>query len=236
MSKVTDKALRIFARDFTELQFLQSSKKPLDRFIGNTMRRLEKTVITELQEARPNFGVLSHFVNIESKCNDRWIINFLDGEVNFSHALPFFTFSIAVEAENEKGEKEVISSIILEPAANTTYYAEKGKGAWAEYNGQRMQRIRVSPRNVAQYSLIATNDDAGQIGSIRHNIRRICCDSLSLVYLASGKVEKCILLDSDYINIAASFLMLSESGGVIDELSRDKNMIKKLSASNGCKF
>ena len=230
MSAISSKMSRSFTRDFDELQLLQSSKKPLDSFVANTIKKVEQIAITELQEVRPKFGVLSKNLNQEGEDDSRWIISILDGQNNFQHSIPLFTFSIAVESRNIRGEKEVTAGMISVPALNVIYYAETGQGSWQEINGQHTHRIRVSSRK-SKDAMLFTNHNIADPSTT--HIRQIGCDSLSLAYLASGKADSCILKNSHYADIAAGLVLIREAGGVINELSvNKKHIVTELNASN----
>jgi len=230
MSTISAKVSRYFTRDFDELQLLQSSKKPLDTFVSSTVKKVERITLAELEEARPNFGILSKNLTKEGLENTRWIVSPLEGRDNFQHAIPLFTFSIAVESLNIRGEKEVTAGVVFAPALNILYFAEKGQGAWQEINGQSTHRTRISARK-AKDAIVFTNHDTTDFSSAQ--IRKIGCDSLSLAYLASGKADCCILKNSHYTDIAAGLVLIREAGGVINELSINKNhVVTELNASN----
>ena len=66
-----------------------------------------------------------------------WIIDPIDGTVNFLHGIPHFAISIALKSNNE-----IVSGLIFDPIKNEMFYAEKNNGAF--FNNQR---IRVSKKN-----------------------------------------------------------------------------------------
>ncbi len=78
-----------------------------------------------------------------SKSKYKWIIDPIDGTVNYIHGIPMFSISLALQID-----KEIYLGIILNPATNEIYFATKNKGAFL--NGER---IFVSSRNKIQESL-----------------------------------------------------------------------------------
>ena len=138
MIKASEKASKILIRDFGEIEKLQVSKKgPID-FVTNADLKTEKIIIEELKKAKPNFSIISEESGIENNKDKKntWIIDPIDGTVNFLHGIPHFAISIALMSNNE-----IISGLIFDPIKNEMFYAEKDNGAF--FNNQR---IRVSKK------------------------------------------------------------------------------------------
>ena len=134
MIKATEKASKILIRDFGEIEKLQVSKKGPTDFVTNADLKTEKIIIDELKKARPNYSLISEENGIEkNKDNNTWIIDPIDGTVNFLHGLPHFAISIGLQSGDE-----IISGLIFDPIKNEMFYAEKNNGAFLNN-----QRIRV---------------------------------------------------------------------------------------------
>ena len=103
MIKAGEKASKILIRDFGELEKLQVSKKGPKDFVTNSDIRVEKIIIEELKKARPNYSILSEESGSEKNKDDSytWIIDPIDGTVNFLHGIPHFAISIALKFKNE---------------------------------------------------------------------------------------------------------------------------------------
>ena len=144
MIKASEKASKILIRDFGEIEKLQVSKKGPSDFVTNSDFRTEKIIIDELKKAKPNYSIISEENGIEDNQDKEhtWIIDPIDGTVNFLHGVPHFAISIAL-----KSGDEIISGLIFDPIKNEMFYAEKNNGAF--FNNQRM---RESKKN--QYLLI----------------------------------------------------------------------------------
>ena len=138
MIKASEKASKILIRDFGELEKLQVSKKGPTDFVTNSDLKTEKIIIEELKKAKPNYSILSEESGSENnKDKDNvWIIDPIDGTVNFLHGIPHFAISIALKSNNE-----IVSGLIFDPIKNEIFYAEKNNGAF--FNNHR---IRVSKK------------------------------------------------------------------------------------------
>ena len=149
MTKACTKASKVLIRDFGEIEKLQVSLKGPGDFVTISDKKVEKILIEELQKARPDYSILSEEIGEINKNNKefRWIIDPIDGTLNFLHGIPHFGISIALEQNNE-----IISGIIFDPIKGELFSAEKGKGAYL--NNQRM---RVSNRAKLKDAMLFTN-------------------------------------------------------------------------------
>ena len=140
MIKASEKASKILIRDFGELEKLQVSRKGPKDFVTNSDLKTEKVIIEMLKKARPNFSIISEESGIEkNKDNDNtWIIDPIDGTINFLHGIPHFAISIALKSKNE-----IVSGVIFDPIKNEMFYAEKNNGTF--FNNQR---VRVSKKMI----------------------------------------------------------------------------------------
>ena len=138
MVKACENASKSLIRDFGEIEKLQVSVKGPSDFVTNADKKVEKVLISELQKSRPNYSILSEESEpiIKSNSEFKWIIDPIDGTLNFLHGLPHFAISLALEKNNE-----IICGIIFDPIKNEMFFAEKGRGAYVNN-----QRIRVSKK------------------------------------------------------------------------------------------
>ena len=138
MIKASEKASKILIRDFGEVEKLQVSKKGPTDFVTNADIKTEKIIIEELKKARPNYSIISEENGLEiNKDEDNfWIIDPIDGTINFLHGIPHFAISIALMTQNK-----IVSGIIYDPIKDELFYADKNNGAFLNN-----QRIRVSKK------------------------------------------------------------------------------------------
>ena len=148
MHKACMKASKSLIRDFGEIENLQVSSKGPGDFVSAADKKSEKILIEELLKVNPNYGILSEEVgeiNKENKDN-RWIIDPIDGTLNFLNGIPQFAISIGYE---EKGE--IISGMIFDPIKDEMFFAEKGSGAYLNN-----KRIRVSNKKKISEAVLVT--------------------------------------------------------------------------------
>ena len=103
MIKASEKASRVLIRDFGEIEKLQVSKKGPSDFVTNSDLRVEEIIIEELKKAKPNYSIISEENGIEKNKDTKntWIVDPIDGTINFLHGIPHFAISIALKSNNE---------------------------------------------------------------------------------------------------------------------------------------
>jgi len=101
MIKAARKASRTLKRDFGEVEHLQASLKGPANFVIAADRRAEEILREELELARPGYGFLGEEGGARegSDKTHRWIVDPLDGTLNFLHGIPHFAISIGLERE-----------------------------------------------------------------------------------------------------------------------------------------
>jgi len=223
MIKASEKASKILIRDFGEIEKLQVSKKGPSDFVTNSDLKAEKIILDELIKARPNYSIISeeNGIKINKDKNNTWIIDPIDGTINFLHGIPHFAISIAL-----KSKDEIVSGLIFDPIKNEMFFAEKNNGAF--FNNQR---IRVSKKNEINDCLFATG------GKIKNEpdlpFRKSGSAALDMAYVAAGRYDGYFQHNLNLWDIAAGIILIKEAGGILNEidLSNNKN-IKVITSSS----
>ncbi|MEE8105659.1 MAG: inositol monophosphatase family protein, partial [Planctomycetota bacterium] len=145
----------------------------------------------------------------EQGASRQWIVDPLDGTVNFLHGIPFWGVSIAVL---ENGE--FLAGAIHAPALNQTFSAERGEGA--HLNGER---IDVSKTAALGDSVVATGfayarnelpdhniDNFVEVCRAAAGVRRMGAAALDLAYTACGRLDGFWELHLNPWDVAAGIL------------------------------
>ena len=233
------KASRSLIRDFGELENLQVSSKGPGDFVSSADKRTEKIIIEELQKAHPEYGIITEETGIINKSNikNRWIIDPIDGTMNFLNGIPQFAISIAYEEDNE-----IICGVIFNPITNEMFCAEKGNGAYLNNT-----RIRVSNKKKLKDALLVTGGPKGaskiknkiyseyiNVSNNVSNVRKFGSAALDMAYVACGRFDGYWQRELSYWDIAAGVIILREAGGFIDFFEDDISypLKKNILASN----
>ena len=224
MIKACEKASKVLIRDFGELEKLQVSKKGPHDFVTNSDIKTEKIIIDELNKGRPNYSIISEENGIEKNKDSKntWVIDPIDGTINFLHGLPHFAISIALKTNDE-----IISGLIFDPIKNEMFYAEKNNGAY--FNNHR---IRVSKKNDINECLFATGNKVTE--KIDLTIRKTGSAALDMAYVAAGRFDGFFQNNLNLWDIAAGIILVKEAGGIMNDinLSEYKNLNVIASSSN----
>jgi myo-inositol-1(or 4)-monophosphatase len=223
MIKAARKAARGLLRDFGEVENLQVSSKGPGDFVSRADTKAEAVIREELTEARPNYGWLGE-ESTEVKGSDptrRWIVDPLDGTINFLHGQPHWAISIALEHK-----REVVAAVTYDPVKDEMFVAEKGAGAWL--NDRRM---RVSGRrelgemvfgsgipNLARSDLPQTLRDLAALAPRVAGVRALGASTLDLAYVAAGRLDGFWHRGLKPWDRAAGDLLVREAGGFIEPL------------------
>jgi len=239
ITKACMKASRYLIRDFGEIENLQVSTKGPGDFVSSADKRTEKILIDELQKAHPDYGIITEETGIINKSNtkNRWIIDPIDGTMNFLNGIPQFAISIGYEEDNE-----IKCGVIFNPIMNEMFCAEKGNGAFLNNS-----RIRVSNKKKIKNALLVTGGPK-QASKIKDkifseyikvskqacNIRKFGSAALDMAYVACGRFDGYWQRELNYWDIAAGMVILKEAGGLVDFFEKDKEepLKKNILASN----
>ena len=226
------KASRTLIRDFGEIENLQVSTKGPGDFVTSADRRTEKILIEELQKAHPDYGIVTEETGVINKSNNknRWIIDPIDGTMNFLNGIPQFAISIGYEEEGE-----IKCGVIFNPIMNEMFCAEKGNGAYLNNT-----RIRVSNKKKLKDSLVVTGGPKGSseikdkifseyiaVSKNVSNVRKFGSAALDMAYVACGRFDGYWQRELNYWDIAAGLIILKEAGGFVEFFEVDKNHLLK---------
>ena len=208
------------------LDSLSPQQKETNDYVSEIDRNAEEIIITALQKAYPNHGILAEerglIKGTAEGADYLWIIDPLDGTTNFLRGVPHYAVSIACQY---KGRLE--HAVVLDPVRQEEFTASRGRGA--VMNGKR---IRVSARKSLEGALLATGFPFKQdqldgldsylamfrdlIGATA-GIRRAGAASLDLAYVAAGRYDAFWESGLSQWDMAAGALLIQEAGGLISD-------------------
>jgi len=200
----------------------------------------EEVILSIIHKEFPDHGVLAEESGEDLKSSTvTWIVDPLDGTVNFAHNIPVFSVSIAAVLQNE-----VVCGVIYQPITKELFVGEKNKGSFL--NGKP---LKVSSVSNLDDSFLATgfpyNLNENPLGCIEHllsvlrkglPVRRLGSAALDLSYLAAGRYDGYWEVSLQPWDMAAGKLIVEEAGGKItDYHGKDLNVKQPSSvvATNG---
>src|ERR687887_2344004 len=222
MIKAARKASRTLKRDFGEVEHLQSSLKGPANFVTAADRRAEEILREELELARPGYGFLGEEGGARegSDKTHRWIVDPLDGTLNFLHGIPHFAISIGLEREGT-----MVAGLVYNPVTDELFTAERGKGAFLND-----QRLRVAARQRLVDAVVACalpHHGRGDLPTFQKEfsavqekvagLRRFGSAALDLAWIAAGRLDGYWERDLSPWDMAAGVLLVREAGGFVSD-------------------
>ncbi len=210
MIKACEKACKVIIRDFGEIEKLQVSKKGPKDFVTITDKNVERILIDQLSKSKKNYSFITEETGkiINKNNNVFWIIDPIDGTLNFLHGIPHFAISIALQKDNE-----IISGLIFDPIKNEIFYAEKNNGSYLNNS-----RIRVSKKSNLEKCLFASNNDGIKSVYPRLNLRNTGCAALELAYVSCGRFDGYFHNNINLWDVAAGKIIIEEAGGKVNDI------------------
>tara|TARA_B100000427_G_C15497332_1_gene590417 strand:+ start:961 stop:1752 length:792 start_codon:yes stop_codon:yes gene_type:complete len=231
--KACEKASKSLIRDFGEIEKLQVSIKGPSDYVSSADKKVEKTIINDLKKARPDYSILSEELGEikNNKSQYRWIIDPIDGTLNFLHGIPHFAISVALEKSNE-----ILCGVIFDPIKDEMFIAEKNEGAYLN-----RQKIRVSKRKKIKDSLVLTGGPSFNLknrdeafneylkisNSVTAPLRKLGSAALDMAYIAAGRADSYFQRNLSYWDIAAGIIIVKEAGGLIFDYDGKSDFVSK---------
>jgi myo-inositol-1(or 4)-monophosphatase len=183
----------------------------------------EELIVGRLLAARPDDGVLGEEgADRAGTSGVRWVVDPIDGTVNFLYGLPAYAVSIAAEVDGT-----VVAGVVLNVATGELFTARAGGGAVLQAPGAAPVRLSGSAPASLEQAMVATGFGyrveqrraqgavvADLLPRVR-DIRRFGCASLDLCAVASGRVDAYYELDLKPWDHAAGALVAREAGLVV---------------------
>lgn len=185
----------------------------------------EHLIVSFLQKKFPHHGFLAEERGFQIPSSKKdpeifWVIDPLDGTVNFAYQIPIFTVSIAACTKDK-----VLSGVIFQPMSEELFIAEEGKGAFLNN-----APIRVSTESSLDQAFLATGfpynlqERSSQcisplISFLQKgvHIRRLGSAALDLAYVASGRFDAFFEIELQPWDLAAGMLLVQEAGGMVSD-------------------
>lgn len=197
------------------------SKSTVTDLVSEADTASEAAIKDLLASERPDDGLLAEEGSAhQSASGRRWVVDPLDGTVNYLYRLPAWCVSVALE--DEEGS---MVAVVLDPLRDELFSAERGKGA--RLNGDQ---IRVSGEERPERALIATGFSySAELRAVQaevvsrvlpefRDIRRAGAAALDLSYLAAGRHDGYYERGLKPWDWAAARLLVTEAGGAVAEL------------------
>ncbi len=211
--------LSYFNREF-RIDSKDTSAEGID-IVTDADRDSEEIILEAIRREFPGHDILTEETVTENTGSDwLWLVDPLDGTVNFAHGFPHFCISIALMNTNN-----LVAGIVYDPLRQESFYAFRNGGAFLDGN-----LIRVSRSDQLRRSIIATGFPYDRGYSPENNvaeftrvvtrvqgIRRAGSAALDLAYVSCGRLDGFWELKLKPWDQGAGMLLVKEAGGRITD-------------------
>lgn len=220
----------ILSRRLGKLRGSQIRRKGRYDWVTDADHASEEAILRIIRRAFPRHSVQAEESSPGAVASGpHWLIDPLDGTVNYLHGFPVFAVSIALV---QKGRLEV--GVIYDPLHEELFTARRGKGAFL--NGRR---IRVSACAGFEQALLATGFPFRARGKMEMylksfrgvflktgSIRRAGSAAIDLAYTACGRLDGFWEMSLSPWDMAAGALLIEEAGGKVSDFFGQPDFLK----------
>ena len=222
---------------FGELTHSEIKPKDFKDFVTDVDNACEAAISSIITESFPEDSMLCEEGTLINGTSGRtWIVDPLDGTLNFIHSFPVFSISIAL-----KKHDDLLAGVVYQPVLKELFTAERGRGAYL--NGKQ---IAISNRTEKESFLMGTGlpfkeyhyleSYINMLKEVIHDsagIRRAGSAALDLAYTACGRFDGFWEYKLFPWDFAAGVLLVREAGGTVTDFSGDSDVFQRPSIIAG---
>ena len=208
-------------RRFFNNEFKISHKEGVNNLVTEADHASEATILKIIKKNFPDHQVLAEETGEHVRdSNYKWIIDPIDGTVNFAHGIPLCSVAIAIEKD-----EEIIMSSVYAPVMNELYFAEKNGGALLND-----KKISVSDESNVRNSCLVTGvaytyitmpngplDVFSKLIRKGVPVRRLGSACIDLCWVACGRFDGFYEHKLEAWDSAAGYLIVEEAGGKVTD-------------------
>jgi myo-inositol-1(or 4)-monophosphatase len=197
------------------------SKTSVTDPVSDADREAERVIRELLSSERPDDGLVGEEGSrIEGEHGRRWIVDPLDGTVNFLYGLRAWGVSVALEDEDG-----LAVGVVFNPVSGECFAAERGEGAALDGRPLHVTECRSLDRAMVatgfSYEAERRAEQASLLAELLpriRDVRRAGAAALDLAYVAAGRVDAYYERGLQLWDEAAGRLLVTEAGGAIADL------------------
>jgi len=226
-------------KEFSVRDFVISNKEGVNNLVTEVDHASEKLIIGIIRESYPDHYILTEESgDLPRDSNYKWIIDPIDGTVNYANGIPLCCVSIGLVKDGE-----MIMGAVYNPFIEEFFFAEKGKGATLND-----KPISVSRKTSVGESLLVTGfpytyidqengplDTFGRFIRAGVPVRRLGSAAIDLCWVACGRFDGYFEHFLNAWDSAAGYLIVEEAGGKVTDFNGDpfSPYNNKIIATNG---
>ena len=206
---------------FFEKDFEVHTKQGINDLVTEADHAAEKAIFEVIRKEFPEHYILSEESGeLPQDSNYKWIIDPIDGTINYANGIPICCVSIGIEKDGQ-----MILGAVYNPFMNEFFFTERGKGATLND-----KPIRVSEQNQLIKACLVTGFPYTYLDAVNGPldvferfirkgvpVRRLGSAAIDLCWVAAGRFDGFYEHKLQAWDSAAGFLMVEEAGGTITD-------------------
>ncbi len=222
--KATEAGAKELKRFFNG-KFKISNKEGINNLVTEADHAADKAILEVIHKEFPLHGIVSEeSVEKVTESEYKWIIDPIDGTVNFANGIPICCVSIGLEHNGK-----MIMGAVYNPIMNEFYFAEKGQGATLNDKkisvGNKTEVLKSCLVTGFPYTYLDQPNGPIQVFErlIRKGVpvRRLGSAATDLCWVAAGRFDGFYEHQLNAWDSAAGFLIVEEAGGKVTDLKGD---------------
>ena len=223
--KATEAGAEVLKTYFNSKTLKVSNKEGINNLVTEADHAAEKAIMETIRQQFPDHFILSEESGeMATESEYKWIIDPIDGTVNYAHGIPLCCVSVGLE---HKGK--MILGAVYNPLLKEFFLAEKGQGA--TFNGEPIQ---VSQKATVMDSCLVTGfpytyldipngplDIFNRLIRKGIPVRRLGSAAIDLCWVAAGRFDGFFEHKLQAWDSAAGFLIVEEAGGKVTDFNGD---------------
>jgi myo-inositol-1(or 4)-monophosphatase len=203
-------------------KFTISNKEGLNNLVTEADFASDKAIQSVIKKTFPEHGIISEEVEDKITGSEyKWIIDPIDGTINFANGIPICCVSIGLEQNGS-----MLMGAVYNPVLNEFFFAERGKGATLND-----KKISVSNKTEVSTSCLVTGFPYTYLDQpngplqvferlIRKGIpvRRLGSAAIDMCWVAAGRFDGFYEHQLNAWDSAAGFIIVEEAGGKVTDL------------------
>ncbi len=208
-------------KHFFDRDFAVHHKEGINNLVTEADHAAEKAIFEAIRKEFPEHYILSEEAGeLIQDSNYKWIIDPIDGTVNFANGIPICCVSIAIEKDDK-----MILGAVYNPLMNEFYVAERGNGATLNdkpiHVSKQSELVKACLVTGFPYTYLDMPNGPLQVFErfIRKGVpvRRLGSAAIDLCWVAAGRFDGFYEHKLNAWDSAAGFLLVEEAGGKVTD-------------------
>jgi myo-inositol-1(or 4)-monophosphatase len=219
------RAAAVIADAARDLKRLPTFSKEHGDIVSGADKEAEHAIVSTIAAAFPDHAILGEesgaTPGTRSDSPYRWIIDPIDGTMNFVHGFPYYAVSIALVHQSQ-----LTHAVVLDPTRDELFTAIRGRGA--QMNDAPLRTSACTRLGDALVGTVLPTRKSPRLPrylplfnalAARCTLRRAGACALDMAYVAAGRLDGFFVMSHSTWDVAAGALLVTEAGGRVGDFA-----------------